>query len=103
MVMCIFREEESLIREEDLTSQQYEEYEAGGYSPRLLKTSELEPDTIVYDPEDDIRRLEYARVRLLRMGKAKVSEGEDEVYEQFRNCPKVNATENLTISQHSFR
>ncbi len=61
--------DENLITEDDLQTQFYEEYDAGGYSPRMLKASDLEPDQIVYDPEDDMKRLEYARNHVMKTGK----------------------------------
>ncbi len=61
-------DDEALITEDDLQLQFYDEYDAGGYSPRLLKASELEPDQIVYDPEDDMKRLEYARNHVMKTG-----------------------------------
>lgn len=51
----------------------YDEYAAGRYSPVLLEVSELEPDTIVYDPAEDMQRLEFARGNVLSTGLAKVS------------------------------
>jgi hypothetical protein len=50
------------------------DYDAGGYSPRLLTPAELEPDTIVYEEQDDANRLAFARKNLLKTGQAKVRE-----------------------------
>ncbi len=61
--------DEPLLTENDLESHLYDEYVDGGYSPRLLRPSELEPDQLVYDPEDDIKRLEYARRHVMKTGK----------------------------------
>ena len=68
----LLRLEESVLTEDDLNNQSYTEYEAGGYSPKLLQYSDLEPDTLVYDPEDDLRRLQFARLHLEQTGQAKV-------------------------------
>ena len=50
----------------------YEEYRSGRYSPVLLEADDLEPDTLVYDPSEDMQRLEFARRHVLRTGQAKV-------------------------------
>ncbi len=65
----MFSRDEPLLTENDLESGLYDEYVEGGYSPRLLRPSELEPDQLVYDPEDDIKRLEYARRHVMKTGK----------------------------------
>ena len=54
-------------KEEEL-SQNYQDYLAGGYSPKLMRHKELDPDALVYNPADDIRRLEYARSQVLKTG-----------------------------------
>ncbi|KAK2156039.1 hypothetical protein LSH36_223g02000 [Paralvinella palmiformis] len=63
--------EEPVLTEEDLNNQSYVEYDTGGYSPRLLQYNDLEPDTLVYDPDDDLRRLQFARLHLEQTGQAK--------------------------------
>ena len=50
----------------------YEEYRSGRYSPVLLEADDLEPDTLVYDPSEDMQRLEFARRHVRRTGQAKV-------------------------------
>ena len=60
------------MTEESKLALRYEEYDAGHYSPRMLRVSELEPDTIVYDPSVDMKRLEYARRHAQSTGRAKV-------------------------------
>ena len=65
----LFISDENLITEDDIEQQYYDEYDAGGYSPRLLRPSDLEPDQLVYDPEDDIKRLEYARNHVMKTGR----------------------------------
>lgn len=52
--------------------QSYEDYAAGGYSPVLQQLSSLEPDTILYDPAEDMKRLEYARRQYISTGEAKI-------------------------------
>ena len=64
---CLPREE--LVTEEDLC---YTDYENGQYSPVLLQPSDLEPDAIVYDPQEDLGRLDFARTQVKRTGQAKV-------------------------------
>ena len=44
-------------------------YESGGYSPKYLSQSQLEPGTIVTLEEDDAQRLEYARNVVLNKGR----------------------------------
>ena len=61
-----------MLKEEDLLTQCYDDYEAGMYSPKMMRVQELEADTIVYDPEDDMKRLEYARRLVCSTGRAKV-------------------------------
>ena len=64
---CVPREE--LVTEEDLC---YTDYESGQYSPVLLQPGDLEPDAIVYDPQEDLGRLDFARTQVKRTGQAKV-------------------------------
>lgn len=64
--------EEALITEEDLEDQAYIDYDAGSYSPKLLRNADLEIDTVVYDPIDDMRKLELARQQVLSTGRVRV-------------------------------
>ena len=66
-----------MISHEDVLEQNYTEYEAGGYSPSYIAPASLDPDTLLYSEEDDIKRLEYSRRRTLQTGKAKVGRGFD--------------------------
>ncbi|XP_013403092.1 cactin [Lingula anatina] len=75
-------ESEALITEEDLLEQSCEEYQLGQYSPRLLKHSDLEADTIVYDPEDDMKRLEHLRLQVRRTGKAQTDTERESEFEK---------------------
>lgn len=49
------------------------EYDAGKYSPRLIPFSDLPPETILIDIEDDLKRLEFARQLVIKTGQAEVS------------------------------
>lgn len=44
-------------------------YQAGGYSPKFLNPDDIEPGTIVVMEEDDIKRLEFARMQVVDSGK----------------------------------
>ncbi|UYV69194.1 CACTIN [Cordylochernes scorpioides] len=50
-------------------TQEEAEYETGGYSPRLIPLSSLEPGTLLTDPEEDWKRLLFQRSQLLGTGK----------------------------------
>ncbi|PBC31659.1 hypothetical protein APICC_07490 [Apis cerana cerana] len=54
---------------EDLLSESFCEYESGGYSPKYIPYSQLEPGTLVTLEEDDNQRLEYARNQVLSTGR----------------------------------
>ena len=54
---------------DDLLSESFCEYESGGYSPKYIPYSQLEPGTIVTLEEDDTQRLEYARNQVLSTGR----------------------------------
>ena len=47
--------------EDDLITACLREYASGRYSPALIKPDQLEPGTLVADPEEDQHRLQYAR------------------------------------------
>ncbi|XP_028130459.2 LOW QUALITY PROTEIN: cactin [Diabrotica virgifera virgifera] len=47
----------------------FDAYEAGGYSPKFLTPDEIEPGTIVVIEEDDLKRLEFARIQVVGKGK----------------------------------
>jgi len=65
-------ENEDLMTEEDLVDPATVEYEAGNYSPQLIRPSDLPPDTIVFDAADDVKRLEFARHQILVTGQLQV-------------------------------
>ena len=52
-----------------MISESFCEYESGGYSPKYISQSQLEPGTIVTLEEDDAQRLEYARNLVLNTGR----------------------------------
>lgn len=52
----------------DMLSECFEDYESGGYSPKYLNPSQLEPGTFVTTEEDDVQRLEFARNQVLGTG-----------------------------------
>nr|XP_034177464.1 cactin [Osmia lignaria] len=54
---------------DDLLSESFCEYESGGYSPKYILYSQLEPGTLVTLEEDDNKRLEYARNQVLSTGR----------------------------------
>jgi hypothetical protein len=73
----VAEEEEQLITEEDLVDPATAEYETGGYSPRLIRPVDLPPDTIIFDAEDDLKRLEFARHQVLVTGQLQKDEDEE--------------------------
>lgn len=60
------------MSEEDLVDPATVEYDAGSYSPQLIRPSDLPPDTIVFDAADDVKRLEFARHQILVTGQLQV-------------------------------
>lgn len=52
----------------DMLNECFDLYESGNYSPKLLSTDELEPGTLVITEEDDLNRLDYARVQVKGSG-----------------------------------
>ncbi|GAB1600410.1 cactin-like [Argonauta hians] len=63
---------EPVVTEQDLVNQCQEDYENGGYSPKLLRLDELEFDAMVYDPADDLKKLELAREQVLTTGRVRL-------------------------------
>jgi len=45
-----------------------DEYDSGRCSPKLLTIDELEEGTLIYQPEEDMKRLEYQRQSLKKTG-----------------------------------
>lgn len=62
-----------VLTEADVEEPVIDEYEAGGYSPRLVTSSEVDIDAIIYNPIDDLKKLELAREQVLTIGKVKVN------------------------------
>ncbi|KAJ8304258.1 hypothetical protein KUTeg_017841 [Tegillarca granosa] len=62
---------EAVITEEDIEDQAYVDYEAGGYSPKLLRTTDLDIDAVIYDPVDDMKKLELARLQVKTSGRVR--------------------------------
>ena len=61
-----------MITEDDLVDPAIIEYEAGSYSPQLIRMFDLPPDTIIFDPEDDMKRLEFTRHQIIVTGQLQV-------------------------------
>lgn len=78
MLMLWHSDEETLpdapIEEEEPAADVEDEYDAGRCSPKLLPAAELEEGTLVYDPSDDMKRLELQRLSLRNTGKIQVSD-----------------------------
>ncbi|RZC34218.1 cactin [Asbolus verrucosus] len=53
----------------DVLNEYFDAYEAGGYSPKFLAPEDIEPGTIVVTEEDDLKRLEFARMQVSGSGK----------------------------------
>ncbi|CAH3023461.1 unnamed protein product [Porites evermanni] len=63
--------EASVYTEQDLTEESYSSYDAGNYSPRLLKINDVE-ENLVVDPTEDWEQLEMLRQEVLSGGTADV-------------------------------
>ncbi|XP_018564952.1 cactin [Anoplophora glabripennis] len=53
----------------DMLNECFNAYQAGGYSPKFLNPDDIEPGTIVVTEEDDVKRLEFARMQVVDSGK----------------------------------
>ncbi|KAL0278396.1 UNVERIFIED_CONTAM: hypothetical protein PYX00_000227 [Menopon gallinae] len=51
-----------------LLSESLADYESGGYSPKYLSMSDLEPGTLITSEEDDLQRLTFARSQVSGTG-----------------------------------
>lgn len=49
-----------------------DEYDSGRCSPQLIPASEIEEGTLIYDPHEDMKRLELQRLSLKNTGKVQV-------------------------------
>ncbi|KAL3867399.1 hypothetical protein ACJMK2_044604 [Sinanodonta woodiana] len=65
-------EGETVLTEEDLEPQEVIDYKAGNYSPKLLQPEDLNIDDVVYDVEDDMKKLELAREQVRYTGQVKL-------------------------------
>lgn len=54
---------------DDLLTESFKDYESGGYSPKYMTQSQLEPGTLVTLEEEDTQRLEFARNQVLNTGR----------------------------------
>ncbi|KAG5319063.1 CATIN protein, partial [Acromyrmex heyeri] len=62
-------DQEETSAADDLLSESFREYEAGGYTPTYIPYSQLEPGTLVTQEDEDNQRLEYARQQVLNTGR----------------------------------
>lgn len=62
-------DEENSDHEHQLLDQYFNEYDAGGYSPKYISAGQLEPGTLVTLEADDNQRLEFARHQVLNTGR----------------------------------
>lgn len=69
MILFCFSSKDAEEAANDMLSEYFAAYEAGGYSPKFLSPDEVEPGTIVVTEEDDLKRLEFARIQVVGTGK----------------------------------
>ncbi|XP_046436057.1 LOW QUALITY PROTEIN: uncharacterized protein LOC124187923 [Neodiprion fabricii] len=62
-------EAENQSAADDMLSESFNDYESGGYSPKYMTQSQLEPGTLITLEEEDSQRLEYARSQVLNTGR----------------------------------
>ena len=75
---------ESDIEEED---QCVTDYRAGCYSPKLFTSADIDDiDAVIYDPLDDIKKLELARKQVKSTGRVTVSISNDWLYKVKKHC-----------------
>ncbi|EEB15484.1 paramyosin, putative [Pediculus humanus corporis] len=60
------KDEQDIVN--DMLNECFADYESGGYSPKYLNPSDLEPGTLVTTEEDDTQRLEFSRNQVLGTG-----------------------------------
>ncbi|XP_033749673.1 cactin-like [Pecten maximus] len=97
-------DDEAVITEEDLEEQAYVDYEAGKYSPKLLRFNDLEIDTVVYDPTDDMKKLELARQQVRTLGQVRL-DGETEFEKKARegmNDEEAQFSVEVALDQQAF-
>lgn len=95
---------EAVITEEDIEDQAYVDYEAGGYSPKLLRTTDLDIDAVIYDPVDDMKKLELARLQVKTSGHVRL-DGETEFEKKARegmNDDEATFSVEFQLDQQAF-
>lgn len=95
---------EAVITEEDLEDQAYIDYEAGSYSPKLLRTADLDIDAVIYDPVDDMKKLELARLQVKTSGRVRL-DGETEFEKKARegmNDDEATFSVEFQLDQQAF-
>ena len=69
-------DDDPILTEADLVEEDIDQsvidYTAGQYSPKLITESDLEIDAVIYNPEDDMKKLELARTQVKSFGKVRV-------------------------------
>ncbi|XP_022703156.1 cactin-like [Varroa jacobsoni] len=88
----------------DPLQQSIEDYHAGRYTPTLLTTQELEPGTLLTDPDEDEQRREIRKMMLRSSGTAKLTRIEEEFEREARKGmdsdeARFSVEENLVDSQ----
>lgn len=76
------------MTEEDI---QELEYIKAGYSPRLFQPEDLTIESVVYDEQDDFKKLELARKQVLTTGQVRVSFDVSKVHHCLYYCYLVQA------------
>lgn len=111
-------DDEDLITEEDLAAAEEEEeeeeeeedpcvqdYEAGSYSPKLFAPNDIDDiDAVIYDPADDMKKLELARNQIRSVGKITL-DGELEFVKKARegmNDDEAQFSVEFAIDQQAF-
>lgn len=82
-------DDEAVITEADLIEQEEQnddEYIKGGYSPRLLQPGDLGIDEVIYDEEEDAKKLALARSQVCATGRVRVS---TKLKSWLTSCPPV--------------
>lgn len=65
--------DDAVITEEDIEDQNVTDYKAGCYSPKLFSPGDIDDiDAVIYDPADDMKKLELARKQVLSTGRVRL-------------------------------
>ncbi|XP_076443229.1 splicing factor Cactin-like [Babylonia areolata] len=102
-------DDEALITEADLEEenaqvQEEDQYVKGGYSPRLLQPGDLDIDTVIYEEEEDVKKLMVARRQVLTSGRVKLDH-ETEFEKQARegmNDDEAQFSVQMTLEPQAF-